>query len=224
MARSKRGSGGPPFVQLMEWFQSSEAWASMKPGPRALYLELKRRFRGHNNGRLFLSHRDAAKSLNCGRDTVAGYFHELEGRGFIAVTKGHCLGSAGVGQATHYRLTEEACDGKPATKEFMNWRPQKKQKPRRKNRHPMAGKSGTPCRKTRHSKNQMSENPTAFGQNQASAVSENPAISTSSHMYAEVQRCWERGLGLCGRATPKEAQLSKARSIRRNEDLRIVRA
>lgn len=37
---------------------------TLKPGPRALYAELKRRYNGSNNGRIFLSHRDAANALH----------------------------------------------------------------------------------------------------------------------------------------------------------------
>jgi hypothetical protein len=159
----KRGSG-KKHTQLEEWLQSSEAWSSLKPGPRALYFELKRRYNGGNNGHIFLSHRDAAKALNVGRDTVAGYFRDLIDRGFIAVTHGHCLGPEGIGQSTHYRLTEALHKGKPATKEFMQWRQSKNQKPRRKIQHLMAGKTDAPCRKIHPLNVQMSENPTAFGQ------------------------------------------------------------
>ena len=60
--KHKRGAGR--HVQLPEWLQSSKAWATLKPGPRALYVELKRRYNGVNNGRIHLSHRDAAKALN----------------------------------------------------------------------------------------------------------------------------------------------------------------
>ena len=53
----------------------------MKPGPRALYVELKRRFNGSNNGAIYLSHRDAAVALNVHRNTVGPMFRELERRG-----------------------------------------------------------------------------------------------------------------------------------------------
>ena len=56
--------GGGRHLQLQEWFQRTEAWATLKPGPRALYIELKRCFNGSNNGRIFLSYRDAAEALN----------------------------------------------------------------------------------------------------------------------------------------------------------------
>ena len=114
----------------------SEAWLDMKPGPRALYLELKTRFNGSNNGHLYLSHRDAGKALNVGRDTAGTYFAELIEKGFIVQTRGHCLGPSGVGQSATYALTEEKLDGAPATKDFMKW---KKQKTRRKIQHSLAG-------------------------------------------------------------------------------------
>ena len=71
----KKGAGR--HVQLPEWLQSSPAWATLKPGPRALYLELKRRYNGVNNGSIYLSHRDAAKALNIHRNTVGRWFEEL---------------------------------------------------------------------------------------------------------------------------------------------------
>ena len=123
----KRGNGR--FVQLMEYMQASEAWATLPPGPRALYVELKRRFTGTNNGAIYLSHRDAAKALNVARNTVATYFRELEARGFIRKTGEHHLGPSGIGQASTYALEEEPCDGKAATKVYMSWR-QKAEAPR----------------------------------------------------------------------------------------------
>lgn len=177
----KRGSG-PKFVQLEHWVMDCDAWRDMKPGPRSLYLELKRKFNGVNNGNIFLSHRDAAKLLCVGRDTVGQYFQQLVEHGYIVETRGHCLGPVGVGQSASYALTELPVDEKPATKDFRQW---KKQNPRRKTRHSLAGKSDTPCRKIQHSKNQTSENPAALGRNLPEAVSENPAIYTSNHIPTE---------------------------------------
>lgn len=93
-------------VQLPEYLQATEAWATMKPGPRALYIELRRRFNGSNNGQLWLSHRDAAKAICVSKNTVGAYFRDLEERGFIeAVIAGH-LGPDGLGRATCWRLDE----------------------------------------------------------------------------------------------------------------------
>ncbi|MDE4174913.1 hypothetical protein PXK01_12170 [Phaeobacter sp. PT47_59] len=118
--RHKRGAGR--HVQLHEWLQASPAWGSLKPGPRALYIELKRRFNGSNNGAIILSYRDAAKALSAHRNTVGGWFDALEERGFIHATRGHCLGPSGIGEAAHWALDElPTQDGKPARKAFMRW-------------------------------------------------------------------------------------------------------
>lgn len=93
----------------------------MKPGPRALYIELKRRFNGTNNGAFYLSHRDAAKALNISADTATAYFRVLVKRGFIAETQGGHLGPSGIGVASKWALQEETLNGKPATKGFMAW-------------------------------------------------------------------------------------------------------
>ena len=119
--RHKRGGAGR-HVQLPEWLQASEAWATMTPGARALYIELKRRFYGSNNGQIFLSHRDAAQALNLHRNTVGKFFRELEQRGFIRLTVGPHLGPSGIGQASVWALEElPTQDGKPAGKAFMRW-------------------------------------------------------------------------------------------------------
>jgi DNA-binding transcriptional MocR family regulator len=117
----KKGTGR--HVQLPEYLQASEAWRTMKPGPRALYIELKRRFNGRNNGQIILSHRDAAEALAVHRNTVGAWFEELEARGFIWMAQGPYLGPSGIGQAALWALAEEmTLDMKPARKTFMAWR------------------------------------------------------------------------------------------------------
>ena len=100
----KRGAGR--HVQLPEYLQATEAWATMKPGPRALYVELKRRYNGRNNGRIRLSHREAAKALNIHRNSVSPYFEELQARGFIRMAVAPCLGPSGIGQTALWVLED----------------------------------------------------------------------------------------------------------------------
>ena len=123
--RNKKGAGR--HVQLPEYLQASEAWATLKPGPRALYIELKRRYNGRNNGNIILSHRDAATALNVHRNTVGAWFAELTERGFISMTQGAYLGPSGIGQAALWALQElPTTDGKPAVRGFKVWRHKKK--------------------------------------------------------------------------------------------------
>ena len=127
--KGKKGAGR--HVQLPEYLQATEAWRTLKPGPRALYIELKRRYNGRNNGRIILSQRDAAKAINVNRNTVGGYFAELEGRALITMTQAPYLGPSGVGLASIWALQElPTADGKPALKGFLKW--SKKQNPRTK--------------------------------------------------------------------------------------------
>ena len=207
----KRGTGSG-HLRLEHWFYDCAAWKALKPGPRVLYLELKRHFNGGNNGDIFLSQRIASASLGIGRDTVGRYYEALLENGFIVVTKGHCLGPHGIGQSATYALTELPLRGKPATKEFMNWQ---KQKPRRKIQHSLAGKSNTTCCKNQAMANQRLENTATLGQKAANTVSENPAIYTSNHIPKEtldadkrlaLAQTWMRcKQGLCGKALAKAA-------------------
>jgi hypothetical protein len=111
------------FLMLHHWIYECPAWQSLKPGPRALYWELKHKFNGYNNGEIYLSQRDAGNALNIGRDTVGIYFTELEEKGFINKTMGHCLGPAGKGQAAKWELTEYPMPGERKGKmSFMSWK------------------------------------------------------------------------------------------------------
>ena len=119
--KNKRGAAR--FVQLFDWFQKTEAWATLPPGPRALYVELKRLYTGTNNGELFLSHRVAAEKLNVHRNTIGPWFKELESRGLIYQTRAPHLGPAGIGRASVWALAEEATvDGKRARMAFKQWK------------------------------------------------------------------------------------------------------
>tara|TARA_R110002012_G_scaffold319293_2_gene539327 strand:+ start:2482 stop:2871 length:390 start_codon:yes stop_codon:yes gene_type:complete len=117
----KRGAGR--FVQLPEWLLATQAWATLPPGPRALYIELKRRYNGANNGEIFLSHRDAAIALHVHRNTVGPWFKMLEERGFIHLTRAPHLGPSGVGRASTWALAEASTiDGSRASLAFKKWK------------------------------------------------------------------------------------------------------
>lgn len=175
--RAKRGGGR--FVHLSEWLQSSEAWATMKPGPRALYIELRRLFNGSNNGDLFLSHREAALAINVNRNTATAYFAELEERGFIRMTVGPHLGPSGIGVASKWALEDEATkDGKPAGKAFMRWKPP--EKPRQKNRTPRPEKQDASPDHAAFAVKPSRKSGRQAG-NSAKPRPDNQDISTSSH-------------------------------------------
>ncbi|EAR51034.1 hypothetical protein OG2516_04029 [Oceanicola granulosus HTCC2516] len=125
MSKAYRRTGGR-HVQLQEWFQATEAWTTLRPAPRALYIELKRRFNGSNNGRIPLSYREAADLINVHRNSIRAYFRELETRGLIRRTSNGHLGADGHGIATTWQLCELAMQngGRPDLA-FRSWEKQK---------------------------------------------------------------------------------------------------
>lgn len=114
---------GPSFVQLYQYMLISEAWLSLRPAARAVYIELHRLYNGSNNGRLGLSVRRAAGRCRISKDTANGAFDELIERGFIAVVTKSAF-SLKTRLATEYRVTCFPCDvtGALPTKDFTRWR------------------------------------------------------------------------------------------------------
>jgi hypothetical protein len=120
-----------PFIPLDQEVMRAPAWRATSYGARILYIHLKRRwsFKQRNNGRIFLSQRDAQEEMggSC-RDSISRWFRELQHYGFIVMTSAGGLGVNGRGKAPHWRLTElEAPGGRNGdtwmlpTKDFNRW-------------------------------------------------------------------------------------------------------
>jgi hypothetical protein len=129
---SKRKDKGrlPPFVPVDQEVLASPAWHAMKMGARTLYIHLKRRwsFKQQNNGRIFLSHRDAQAEMRGTLDSIGRWFRELQHYGFIVMTEPGRLGDEGKGKAPRWRLTELPAPGGRngdtlmlPTKDFNRW-------------------------------------------------------------------------------------------------------
>jgi hypothetical protein len=118
------------FVLLINAFRQEPAWRDLSFGARSLYVELKALYNGYNNnGRLMCSARYAAQTLGCSKNSVTGYFKELQANGFIVETQGGYLGVDGRGQGRLWRLTELGFMGDMPTKEYKNWVPPKNKLP-----------------------------------------------------------------------------------------------
>src|SRR5204863_7840280 len=99
----------PPFVPIDQEMMRSGAWRATSFGARLLYMHLKRRwsFKQRNNGRIYLSQRDAQEEMGLGvRDSISRWYRELQHYGFIVMTNPGSLGIDGKGKAPHWRLTE----------------------------------------------------------------------------------------------------------------------
>ena len=111
---------GTRHVRLHNWLMNTKAWRSLKPGPRAMLVELYSLYNGENNGALFLSERDAGTRLNISKLTARKYFIELEDKGFIkAKEKGSF--NVKIKLATKWILTEHGFANQVPTKEFTRW-------------------------------------------------------------------------------------------------------
>jgi len=88
-----------------------------------LYVALKRRYRhkDHNNGRLFLSQRMAAKELNSHHNQIARWYRELQHYGFIVLSQPGYLGVEGKGKAPRWRLTELGYMRDLPTRDYERW-------------------------------------------------------------------------------------------------------
>src|SRR5262245_14662991 len=142
----------PPFVALLKDTLASPAWRAMSHGARNLYVALKARYSSnlHNNGRLFLSQRDARREIGSSFNEIARWFRELQHFGFIVQTRGGSLGVDGKGKAPHWRLTECGYMRDDPTRDFMKWDGtpfEDTVRRRRKKQNPVTENRNTPLRK-----------------------------------------------------------------------------
>jgi DNA-binding transcriptional regulator YhcF (GntR family) len=146
MAMSKRTKEKESrHVRLYHWFLKSEAWRSLSPNARALYVEIVARYNGSNNGRIPFSVREAAEALHIGKNAASTAFSELQDRGFLVIAKRSAF-SLKTKTATEWRLTEFPCDVTNAisSREFMRWSPEKQNTvPNTGLTVPVAGQYGT---------------------------------------------------------------------------------
>src|SRR6516162_4275508 len=77
-----------PFIALLKDTLKAPAWRAMSHGARSLYICLKSRYNSkqHNNGRLYVSQRQAAQEIGSSYEQIARWFRELRHYGFIVMT------------------------------------------------------------------------------------------------------------------------------------------
>lgn len=137
------------WVQLYHDLLDAPAWRAMETSTRLLYVALRRRFNAkkNNNGKIFISDRQAAQEIGMSKNTAVRAFAELVHCGFIVmVTPGH-LGSDVKGKAPGWRLTELHTAEEKATMDYLIWdgtpfTAKKAARPKKQNPVPTIG---TPC-------------------------------------------------------------------------------
>src|SRR5262249_9019428 len=153
--KQRRKNRLPPFVPLIKSTMATSAWRAMSPGARMLYIELRGRLRNDyaNNGKVFLSDRNAAKAVGVTPGSIVRYYAEIEHFGFLRKISEGFLGVDGRGIAPHYRFTEFPHGTHPPTRDFEKWDGELfAYTPRRAGRtkqNPVS-KIDTPCVENRH--------------------------------------------------------------------------
>jgi hypothetical protein len=85
-------------------------------------MELRGKYNTKLQNAVYMSTRQAAKEMGSStKENVGRWYRELQYYGFIVMESGACLGVNGMGKAAHYRLTEEFHDGRPPTRDYLNW-------------------------------------------------------------------------------------------------------
>lgn len=122
--RSKKRGQYMPIPYVMA---HSPAWRSLHGNAVKVYVELRSRYNGKNNGDLSLSLGEAQKLLGMGKSSAARAFEELQDKGFIWKTSsGHWYGR----KAATYAVTDQPFDGHPATNAWQNWHKRNSEKNR----------------------------------------------------------------------------------------------
>lgn len=116
-----RSNSDARHVRLYHWLMNSEAWNSLTPQARSVYIELERRHNGSNNGEIRLSVREAAQKCRISKDTAARALRELQEKGFLHVGTPGAF-SCKLKRSTEWILTQHKLCGDPPTQDFMRWR------------------------------------------------------------------------------------------------------
>lgn len=75
----------PPFVALGRFMLRSKEWRGLSPKAKILYIHLKHKYVGHNNGDIELHYSELKDMM--ASSTISSAFKELEAKGWITPTK-----------------------------------------------------------------------------------------------------------------------------------------
>jgi hypothetical protein len=111
-------------VRFEFWELETAAFEHLSADATRVYLFMKKRYNGSNNGEVIFSHRDAQEALRSSWRRAANALAELEHCGFIKL---RTLGEPGpsthpnIRPAGEWQLTVFECGGQPASKDFARW-------------------------------------------------------------------------------------------------------
>ncbi len=110
-----------PFVKLTSNLLDSTAWIEASVEARCIYIAIRQRYNGSNNGEISFSCREAASVIHGSKNTASHKLKELVEHGLI---KQAIKGQFRNRWASTWILTNEVLDNQPATHEWKHWKPE----------------------------------------------------------------------------------------------------
>ena len=107
------------YIKIPYTMIRHHAWRSLSPPAIKVWIELRSRFNGRNNGDLSLGLDEGARLLGMSKSTVSRALKELADKGFTKMTK---LGRWCGRMATTWAVTDRPLKGNLATRNWLNWR------------------------------------------------------------------------------------------------------
>ncbi|NKB49056.1 MAG: helix-turn-helix domain-containing protein [Alphaproteobacteria bacterium] len=124
MARKRRTNAAgrretEQYLPIPYLMARSEAWRSLSGPAIKVFIEIRCRYNGQNNGELSLSLDEAARLLGIGKATAQRAFVDLEKKGFIKkIKQGQWYGRL----ATEWAVTDRPHKGHLATRDWKDWK------------------------------------------------------------------------------------------------------
>jgi hypothetical protein len=113
------------FLMLPHFLLKSEAWRSLSPVGRALFIEVAQRWNGFNNGKIGLGIREAGQNIRVKHTTAVAAFRVLQERGFLVMTRDSSFDQKRLTRewrVTAFPVGDYRQPKALATKEYLRWR------------------------------------------------------------------------------------------------------
>jgi hypothetical protein len=113
-----------PHARIYRQWMDLPAWTTLTAVAQSLIVNLMTRYRPHEPNQFEISDRTATTLVRCSRNTASKALVELEDRGWLRVIRVGRMRGPKAKRASIYTLTAFAGEpAKPATKDFLHWRP-----------------------------------------------------------------------------------------------------
>ncbi len=111
-----RSKGDGQYIRLPYAMVHHPAWRGLSSAAVKVFIELRSRFNGANNGKLSLSLEEGAGLLGMSKSTVARALNELRAQG---LSSRRSMGNGTGGKPLRWRVTDQHYDGYPPSRDWQ---------------------------------------------------------------------------------------------------------